>query len=194
MIYSIEGKLIRKMPMEIIVDVGGLGYMVHVSLSTSGTLPDEGSNVRIFTLLMIRDENLELYGFATEREHRIFQEMILLPGVGPKLALRILSRLTPDEILNAVISQDVEFLIKTPGIGKKTAERLIVELKDRVEDMGLIQREEIKGDFIPEAIEALTVLGYKRNDAQQIVRRTAKEMQKKPETLELFLKEILKRV
>ncbi len=193
MICSIEGKLTRKMPMEVVVETCGVGYMLHVPLSTSGVLPEEGSNVHLFTSLILRDENLELYGFATEREHKIFQEMILLPGVGPKLALRILSRLTPDEILNAVISQDVEFLRKTPGIGKKTAERLVVELKDRIEGMEPVEKE-VKGDFISEAVEALTVLGYKRNDAMQIVRKTAKEIQKKPETLELFLKEILKRV
>lgn len=193
MICSIEGKLIRKMPMEVVVETNGVGYMLRVPLSTSGVLPGEGSTVRLFTSLIMRDENLELYGFATEREHRIFQEMILLPGLGPKLALRILSRLTPDEILNAVISQDIDFLRKTPGIGKKTAERLVIELKDRVEDMEPIEKD-LKGDFISEAVEALTVLGYKRNDARQIVQKTAKEIQKKPESLEMFLKEILKRV
>ena len=113
--------------------------------------------------------------------------------VGPKLALRILSRLSPDEILSAVLSGDVEFLKKTPGIGKKTAERLVVELKNHMDGLDVPIMEDVSGDFVAEAIEALTVLGYRRNEAQQIVRKTAKEMAKKPESLEFFLKEILKR-
>ncbi|MCM8765009.1 MAG: Holliday junction branch migration protein RuvA [Candidatus Omnitrophica bacterium] len=193
MIYSIEGKLIRRMPMEVFVEVGGICYMVSVPLSTSSALPEEGSQVRLFTIMMIREENLELYGFATEKEWKIFQKMILLPGVGPKLALRILSRLSPDEILSAVVSGDVDFLKKTPGIGKKTAERLVLELKDHLKGMEPVISD-VSGNFVSEAIEALTVLGYRRNDAQQIVRRTANEIGKKPESLESFLKEILKRV
>ncbi|MCM8821968.1 MAG: Holliday junction branch migration protein RuvA [Candidatus Omnitrophica bacterium] len=193
MIYSIEGKLIRRMPMEVFVEVGGICYMLSVPLSTSSALPEEGSQIRLFTIMMIREENPELYGFATEKEWKIFQKMILLPGVGPKLALRILSRLSPDEILSAVVSGDVEFLKKTPGIGKKTAERLVLELKDHLKGMEPII-EDVSGNFVSEAIEALTVLGYRRNDAQQIVRRTASEIGKKPESLESFLREILKRV
>lgn len=193
MICSIEGKLVKKMPMELFVEVGGICYILNVPLSTSSVLPEEGSNVHLFTVMMIREESPELYGFATEKEWKIFQKMILLPGVGPKLALRILSRLSPDEILNAVISGDVEFLKKTPGIGKKTAERLVVELKDHIEGF-VPEIEETSGDFISEAIEALTVLGYRRNEAQQIVRKTAKEISGKPRSLEEFLKEILKRV
>jgi len=193
MICSVEGKLVNKTPMEIVVNVSGIGYVIKVPLSTSSVLPDQGSVVRLFTTLMIREENIELYGFATEKEWKIFQKIILLPGVGPKMALRILSRLSPDEILNAVISQDIDFLKRTPGIGKKTAERLVMELKHHIEGIEFVS-EELSGDFIPEAIEALTVLGYKRNDAQQIVRKTAKEIEKKPESLEMFLKEILKRM
>jgi len=193
MICSIEGKIVKKMPMEVFVEVNGIGYIVRVPLSTSSALPDEGENVRLFTSMIIREENPELYGFLTEKEWKIFQKMILLPGVGPKLALRILSRLTPDEIVGAVLSQDIDYLKKTPGIGKKIAERLVLELKHHMEDLEPVA-EEISGDFIPEAIEALTVLGYKRNEAQQIVRKTAKELGKKPESLEIFLKEILKRV
>ncbi len=193
MICLIEGKLVRKMPMEVVVETSGVGYLLQVSLSTSGVLPEEGSNVRLFTSLIIRDDMPQLYGFATEMEYKLFQKMILIPGVGPKIALRILSRLTPDEILNAVINQDIDFLKKTPGIGRKIAERLIVELKDRIDGIEITEKEP-KGAFISEAIEALIVLGYKRNDAQQIVRKTAKEIQKPPESLEIFLKEILKRI
>jgi len=101
--------------------------------------------------------------------------------------------LSPDEILSAVLSGDVEFLKKTPGIGKKTAERLVVELKNHMDGLDVPIMEDVSGDFVAEAIEALTVLGYRRNEAQQIVRKTAKEMAKKPESLEFFLKEILKR-
>ncbi|MCX7705403.1 MAG: Holliday junction branch migration protein RuvA [bacterium] len=193
MICFIEGKLIRKTPAEVCVEVGGIGYVINVPLSTSVSLPDEGARVCLFTTLMIREEKIELYGFITEKEWKLFQKMILLPGVGPKLALRILSRLSPDEIISAVISGDMDFLKKAPGIGKKTAERLIVELKHHIQEME-ISVEETRMDFIPEAIEALTVLGYKRNEAQQIVKKTAKEIEKKPESLEDFLKEILKRV
>ncbi|MCM8763916.1 MAG: Holliday junction branch migration protein RuvA [Candidatus Omnitrophica bacterium] len=193
MICSIEGKLIRRMPMEVFVEVAGICYMLSVPLSTSSVLPEEGSQVRLFTIMMIREENPELYGFATEKEWKIFQKMILLPGVGPKLALRILSRLSPDEIWSAVISGDVEFLKKTPGIGKKTAERLVVELKDHLKGIEPAM-EDFSGKFVSEAIEALIVLGYRRNDAQQIVRKTANEIGEKPESLEDFLKEILKRV
>lgn len=193
MICWVEGKLVRKAPAEIFVQVAGLCYVLNVPLSTSSSLPEEGSQVRLFTTMMIRDENIELYGFATEKEWNLFQKMILIPGVGPKLALRILSRLSPDEIITAVISGDIDFLKKTPGIGKKTAERLVVELKHHVEEME-IPIEEKHIDFVSEAIEALTVLGYKRNEAGKIVRETAKEIVEKPESLEDFLKEILKRI
>ncbi len=193
MICSIEGKLVRRMPMEVFVDIGGICYIVNVPLSTSAALPEEGSIIRLFTVMMIREENPELYGFYTEKEWKLFQKMIQLPGVGPKVALRILSRLSVDELLNAVISGDVEFLKKTPGIGKKTAERLVVELKDHIEGIEPVE-EEISGTFISEAVEALTILGYKRNDAQQMVRKAAKELDRKPESLEEFLKEILRKV
>ncbi len=183
----------RRAPMEVFIEVGGICYFLSVPLSTSSVLPEEGARVRLFTVMMVREENPELYGFATEKEWKIFQKLILLPGVGPKLALRILSRLSPDEILSAVLSGDVEFLKKTPGIGKKTAERLVVELKNHMDGLDVPIMEDVSGDFVAEAIEALTVLGYRRNEAQQIVRKTAKEMAKKPESLEFFLKEILKR-
>ncbi|MCM8759507.1 MAG: Holliday junction branch migration protein RuvA [Candidatus Omnitrophica bacterium] len=193
MICGIDGRLIRKTPAEVYVEVGGISYVLNVPLSTSGSLPEEGARVHLFTTMLVRDEKIELYGFATEKEWNLFQKMILLPGVGPKLALRILSRLSPDEIISAVFSGDIDFLKKTPGIGKKIAERLVVELKHYIEGIGFTA-EEIQTDFISEAIEALTVLGYKRNEAQQIVKKTAKEIGKKPESLEDFLREILKRV
>lgn len=193
MICALEGKLIRKTPTEVFVEVDGISYILNVPLSTSTSLPEEGARVRLFTTMLIREEKIELYGFITEKEWNLFQKMILLPGVGPKLALRILSRLSPGEIISAVFSGDVDFLKKTPGIGKKTAERLVVELKHHIEKMEIIA-DETHTDFVSEAIEALTVLGYKRNEAQQIVKKTAKELGEKPGSLEDFLREILKRV
>ena len=114
--------------------------------------------------------------------------------MGPKIALRILSSLSPEEIFQAVVSQDVELLKRTPGVGKKTAERLVMELKDHLEQADLVEAGDRKGDFIADAVEALTVLGYRRSDAYALARKTQRELPHAKRTLEEFLKEILKRV
>ncbi|MCL5674211.1 MAG: Holliday junction branch migration protein RuvA [Candidatus Omnitrophica bacterium] len=195
MICSIEGKLLKNQPMEAIVEAGGIGYQIRVPLSTSRKLPSEGSIIKLLTCYMIRDESPELYGFITEEEWKTFQKLILLPGVGPKLALRILSGLSPEEIYHAVISQDIEIFKKTPGVGRKIAERLIVEMKNQIDFI-----EESPGkpggknEMIRDAVEALTVLGYKRSEAFNLAKKTAAEFENKKITLEEFIREILKRV
>jgi Holliday junction DNA helicase RuvA len=192
-ICFLEGKLVKKGAMEAVVEVAGIGYLVRVPLSTSRVLPDEGESVRLSTCYMIRDENPELYGFSTEQECAIFQKLITLPRVGPRLAMRILSALNPDDLVRAIAAQDIDLLRKTPGIGKKLAERLIVELKDQFEGVEVVGARGRTGELIADAVEALIVLGYKRGEALALAKKAELEFRDASITLEDFLKEILKR-
>ncbi len=173
MIGSLNGLIISKKPSEVLLEVNGIGYEVHVPLSTSFKLPSVDQNVQLLTHLLVREDQHTLYGFITEDERKLFRALIKISGVGAKLALTILSGINVEGFIRSVQMQDVDTLIHLPGIGKKTAERLLVEMKDKVGQMGdIAQNDAVESKdlrIIKEAHNALTSLGYKSVEARKIL-------------------------
>ena len=173
MIGSLNGLIISKKPSEVLLEVNGIGYEVHVPLSTSFKLPSIDQTVQLLTHLIVREDQHTLYGFITEDERKLFRALIKISGVGPKLALTILSGINVEGFIRSVQMQDVDTLIHLPGIGKKTAERLLVEMKDKVGQMGdIAQNDAVESKdlrIIKEAHNALTSLGYKSVEARKIL-------------------------
>ena len=175
MIDYIQGKLVSKNPTRVVVDHSGLGLSLQVSLATSEALGQPGDDVKVFTHLHHREDAMVLFGFATAEERRFFELLISVSGVGPKLALGILSGLSPQALCDAVLRQDLARLSKAPGVGKKTAERLVLELKDKVKDLAWEQPSASApmalGSAADEAVLALVSLGYKPAQAEERVRK-----------------------
>ena len=173
MIGSLNGLIISKKPSAVLLEVNGIGYEVHVPLSTSFKLPSVDQTVQLLTHLLVREDQHTLYGFITEDERKLFRALIKISGVGAKLALTILSGINVEGFIRSVQMQDVDTLIHLPGIGKKTAERLLVEMKDKVGQMGdIAQNDTIESKdlrIIKEAHNALTSLGYKSVEARKIL-------------------------
>ena len=173
MIGSLNGLIISKNPSEVLLEVNGIGYEVHVPLSTSFKLPSVDQTVQLLTHLLVREDQHTLYGFITEDERKLFRALIKISGVGAKLALTILSGINVEGFIRSVQMQDVDTLIHLPGIGKKTAERLLVEMKDKVGQMGdIAQNDAVESKdlrIIKEAHNALTSLGYKSVEARKIL-------------------------
>lgn len=181
MITSIQGVLVEATPLRAVVEVNGLGYEVNVPVTTAERLPRAGSVVRLHTLVVFREDSQTLFGFATSDERDFFRLMIdNVTGVGPKVALSIMSRLSLPLLVGAIRSGDVATLAKCPGIGKKTAERLVVELKARVGATGdavhaLLAADGSQPARTPhaDAVAALVALGYRVSDADEAVRRAS---------------------
>ena len=173
MIGSLNGLIISKKPSEVLLAVNGIGYEIHVPLSTSFKLPSVDQTVQLLTHLLVREDQHTLYGFITEDERKLFRALIKINGVGPKLALTILSGINVEGFIRSVQMQDVDTLIHLPGIGNKTAERLLVEMKDKVGQMGdIAQNDAVESKdlrIIKEAHNALTSLGYKSVEARKIL-------------------------
>ena len=173
MIGSLNGLIISKKPSEVLLEVNGIGYEVYIPLSTSFKLPSVDQTVQLLTHLIVREDQHTLYGFITEDERKLFRALIKISGVGAKLALTILSGINVEGFIRSVQMQDVDSLIHLPGIGKKTAERLLVEMKDKVGQMGdialndAIESKDLR--IIQEAHNALTSLGYKSVEARKIL-------------------------
>lgn len=179
MIGRLRGTLAEKQPPHLVVDVQGVGYEVEVPMTTLYRLPALGEAVSLHTHLVVREDAHLLYGFAEKRERELFRELIRLNGVGPKLALALMSGLEVDELVRCVQAQDTSTLVKIPGVGKKTAERLLVELKDRFkawESMPSIAPlvvEARPGVAVSsaenDAVSALVALGFKPPEASRAV-------------------------
>ena len=173
MIGSLNGLIISKRPSEVLLEVNGIGYEVYIPLSTSFKLPSVDQTVQLLTHLIVREDQHNLYGFITEDERKLFRALIKISGVGAKLALTILSGINVEGFIRSVQMQDVDTLVHLPGIGKKTAERLLVEMKDKVDQMGdialndAIESKDLR--IIQEAHNALTSLGYKSVEARKIL-------------------------
>ena len=181
MITSIQGTLTSATPLHVIIELNGFGYEVNIPLTTAEKLPATGSSVKLHTLVIYREDAQTLYGFASTAERDFFRLMIEnVTGVGPKMALSIMSRLSLALLQSAIRMGDVATLAKCPGIGKKTAERLVVELRAKVgasDSVSAIGGPDEKapsgGSTHRDAISALVALGYKPADADQAVRRAA---------------------
>lgn len=172
MIVRLEGKLLDKQAPCALIDVNGVGYEINVSLNTLVSLPEIGANLALLTHFVVREDAQTLYGFISSRERELFRALIKVNGVGPKMALGILSGMTVDEFSIAVVSEDIGLLVKLPGVGKKTAERLVIEMRDIVDSVGLtsaIDSNDANKDVRLEAEGALISLGYKQQDVSKIM-------------------------
>jgi Holliday junction DNA helicase RuvA len=171
MIGRITGRLTEKHPPQILVDVHGVGYELDVPMSTFYQLPATGSEVTLFTHLVVREDAHQLYGFATEPERRAFRQLLRISGIGARTALSVLSGLSVADLRDAVSAQDTGRMTKIPGIGKKTAERLLLELRDKL-DTALVAPAGPKGDGqAGDVSNALLALGYNDREAAWAVKQ-----------------------
>ncbi len=193
MIARIEGALVEKSPEAVVLDVNGVGYEVRVPLSTFFELPDEGKIVRLRIHTHVREDAFQLFGFISETERALFRLLLATSGVGPKLALAILSGLPVAKLVAALRAGDLASLTGIPGVGKKTAERMLLELRDKVLGLDVETRPERPAvpDSAAAAESALCNLGYPRPHAERAVRR-ALEVLPEGASLEALIKESLR--
>jgi len=178
MIGRLRGILAHKQPPWLVLDVGGVGYELEAPMSTLYELPELGREVSLFTHYAVREDSVALYGFLTEAERRLFRDVQKVSGIGAKIALAILSGASVNQFSQWLQTGDLAALSKIPGIGKKTAERLVVELRERAADLtGVATSAHAAGanDPLSEAMIALQQLGYKPNDAQRMAKAAAAE-------------------
>ncbi|RTE86097.1 MULTISPECIES: Holliday junction branch migration protein RuvA [Gammaproteobacteria] len=188
MIGRLHGTLVAKHPPELLIDVNGVGYEVSVPMTCFYDLPETGAEVTLWTHFVVREDAQLLFGFNTADERALFRLLIKAQGVGPKLALTILSGMSAGQFIQTVQHNDVTTLVKIPGVGKKTAERLVVEMRDRLKDFtGADYDTGLPGAAIStpsaapapsakeEALSALIALGYKPNQAETMIRKVATE-------------------
>ena len=179
MIARLAGTLIHKQPPLMVIDVAGVGYEVEAPLSVFYDLRELGSPVVILTHLSVKEDSHTLYGFASEAERTLFRQLLKISGIGAKLALTILSGASGEELARYVAERDAASLTRLPGIGKKTAERIIIELRDKLDDLpvaalpGSKKGPAIADDAVSEATQALNALGYKPQEANRMVRAVA---------------------
>jgi Holliday junction DNA helicase RuvA len=200
MIGRLSGTLIQKQPPLLMIDVHGVGYEVQAPMSTFYQLPELEQPVVLLTHMVVREDAQLLYGFYSESERLLFKSLIRVNGVGPKLALTILSGISADEFVQVIKNNDESGLVRLPGIGKKTAQRLIVEMKDRLNDWqgddSAAQDKSSTGsdklnieqDIIKEAISALIALGYKPVEAGKMIN----QLDKQDQSSESLIKQALK--
>lgn len=184
MISRLHGILLSKQPPQLLLDVNGVGYEIEAPMSTFYQLPATGDKVVLHTHLVVRDDAHLLYGFFAESERSMFRNLIRINGVGPKLALTILSGVSADEFTRCILDNDAGTLTSLPGVGKKTAERLIVELRDKLDSDATLPGAATDNQAAPasspvsDAVNALIALGYKANEASRMVRAIdSKDMQ-----------------
>ncbi len=182
MIASVRGTLAAREPGAVVVETGGIGYRVHVSSRTLETLPQEGREVRLVTRQIVREDSLTLYGFADSSELRLFDLLINVSGVGPRVALAVLSGLRPEALVRAIRDENVGALVAVQGVGRKTAERLVVELRDKLDTVPAAAGAAPKGKGVlprserfDDAVAALLSLGYTAVQAREAVQRASDE-------------------
>jgi Holliday junction DNA helicase RuvA len=165
LIGRISGKLVSKHPPQIVVDVHGVGYELDVPMSTLYQLPAAGTDVALLTHFVVREDAQQLFGFATESERALFRQLLKISGIGARTALSVLSGMSVADVKNAVSEQDSARLTRIPGIGKKTAERLLLELKDKL-DIAVVAVAAESGEARGDIVNALLALGYNEKEAQ----------------------------
>ncbi len=177
MIYSVKGELIHTEPSLAVIECGGVGYACRTTYSTLSQIGSKGTRVTLLTYMYVREDNVELFGFLTSQELNCFKMLISVSGVGPKAALAILSDTTPEKFALIIATGDVKSITRTKGIGPKLAQRIVLELKDKIAKEQLLIGAEGSIDFTPivsggnsgEAISALVVLGYSQSEAASVV-------------------------
>jgi Holliday junction DNA helicase RuvA len=170
MIAHLKGTILEKHPNQVIVDVGGVGYDVIIPVSAYSSLPDKGAMVQLFIHTHVREDLFALYGFVSSRDKALFEKLITVSGIGPKLAITALSGLSADDLAAAIKSGSLEHLVRIPGVGKKTAERMILELRDKLDVIGIaVQAAQPKSSFSAteeDVISALMNFGAARASAE----------------------------
>jgi Holliday junction DNA helicase RuvA len=195
MIAQLRGTLGDKRPNQVLVDVGGVGYLVHIPLSTFYALGDLHSNITLLIHTQVREDAISLYGFLSAREKHLFELLISASGVGPVLALKILSGMSVDDLVPAVRSGDLARLPRIPGVGRKTAERMIVELRDKLAAMEIpedARKPVTTTGTAGDVVSALLNLGYDQHAAEQAVERAGKNGAS--ETFEALLRAALQQL
>ena len=200
MYHYLIGKIAEKTPTAAILEVNGIGYEVRVSLSTFSSLPNLGETVKLFTHFVVREDAQLLYGFATEEEREAFRLLISVSGIGPKLAITLLSGITLPELKQAIQEKNIPVLTAISGIGQKTAERVIIELKDKIgkaeipAGKELIHDASVSDQMVEDSVSALVSLGYTKQKAKDAVQKTLKAMLGKKPSVEEIIRTALKHV
>ena len=199
MIVLLQGLLMDKTVEHAVIDVHGVGYQADIPLSTYYVLPGVGERVTLRTALYVREDVMRLYGFATEEERGIFEMLIAVSSIGPRLALNMLSSIPALELQACIAQAEVARLQTIPGIGRKTAERVVLELQEKITKLDAtpsgLPRESVPSDeqVVSDVVSALLNLGYKRNEAQRAVQAARRERDGRPE-LEMLLKDTLQKL
>lgn len=201
MIGQIRGIIIQKQPPQLIIDVHGVGYEIDAPMGTFYQLPDVGKEVTLLTHFVVREDAQLLYGFYTQHERQLFRTLLKVNGVGPKMALTILSSASPDEFVRCVANNDTASLTRLPGVGKKTAERLVVEMRDKLKEWSLatggegavLARSEVQGrqQIFQDAVSALVSLGYKQPEANRVVTKIDDGQSMSEELIRRALREMM---
>ncbi len=191
MIAHLRGKLLAKHPNQAIVEAGGVGYDVNISVPTFSSLPDAGSEVALFIHMHVREDMLALYGFLQTADKTLFEKLISVSGIGPKLANTILSGMPEtSQIVNAIRTGDLTRLTRIPGVGKKTAERMVLELRDKFPVVGVEQTPRAAATPVREDVtSALINLGYKPGEVEKALASIV--MSGKPESFDLLFREVM---
>jgi Holliday junction DNA helicase RuvA len=173
MIAHLRGKLIHKEPGQAIVEAAGVGYDVVISVPTFTALPSTGAETSLHIHTQVSEDQIALFGFLDREEKRLFERLITVSGVGPKLAIKMLSGLSPERTVQAIRAQDHAQLTRIPGVGKKLAERLVVELKDKLDDFAVAPTPHaVAGPAVDDVLSALTNLGYQRHAAEKVIEQS----------------------
>ncbi|MEM6998258.1 MAG: Holliday junction branch migration protein RuvA [Pseudomonadota bacterium] len=199
MIGFLRGTIIKKQPPLLLLDVQGVGYEIEAPMTTFYALPEVNNDVEIYTHMVVRDDAHLLFGFATEEERHLFRTLIKINGVGAKMGLTILSGIEAEEFALCVKNNDTDRLVKLPGVGKKTAERLIVEMRDRLDKLPatsvspISEKSNVSNDPVNEAVSALIGLGYKPQEASKFVLAVTNENMSSEELIREALKNSVKK-
>jgi Holliday junction DNA helicase RuvA len=178
MIASLRGKLLEKQPNRAVIDCGGVGYAVMVPVSTFSQLGEVGEEVRLLIHTHVREDALSLFGFLSGREKDLFEKLIVISGIGPRLAITILSGLPTDELLDAIRAGDAKRLTRIPGVGRKTGERIALELREKIGPIGedeALEGVTLSGAIQRDVVSALLNLGCNRDSADKAVRKAVAE-------------------
>ena len=195
MFSHFDGVVSEKQAGSLVIDCGGVGYLLQVSNTTLSAAPAVGERMKVYALLSVREDAMELFGFATREERAMFERLRAVSGVGPKMAMQVLSALSLRDLSIALAAGDATALTRVPG-GKKTAQRLVLELRDKVEEGMLTgagaaaMPTQAAGDAAGEAIEALMALGYTASDAARLVSRVADQSDRADELVRLALRQM----
>jgi Holliday junction DNA helicase RuvA len=179
MIAQLRGTLVEKHPNQAVVDVHGVGYDVAIPISTYSALPDTGAEVKLKVHTHVREDAIALFGFVSQEEKALFERLIAVSGIGPKLAITVLSGLATQDLITAIRSSQADRLVRIPGVGKKTAERMILELKDKLDGIGSTaiaapaEKPAILSDIEVDVLSALINLGCQRSAAETAIRKAA---------------------